>query len=96
MLDFVLKSRATLDTLSGLRLPFHKSGRSLGSSRHFQLQMPLYPGLLLPSMAGNIKCSGGNAELSFLVMVSKHFRDEFAVSSSFTTEPQSFSAKNGQ
>lgn len=70
--------------------------RSLPSSRHFQLQMPLYPDLLLPGTAGNTECSGGNVELGFLILVSKHFKDEFAVNSSSTTEPQSFWAKNGQ
>lgn len=51
---------------------------------------PACPGLLLPGKTGNMESSGGNGEVSFLLTISEHVKDEFARSSSSTTEPQPF------
>lgn len=86
MVGCVVKSGVILDL--GYGLPFREGRRDVWDLQVLPSPNPLSSGLLLPSEAGNVKCSGGNGELSFLLMISKHFKDEFAVSSSSTTNPQ--------
>lgn len=47
----------------------------------------------LPGKFSTIKCSRVNGELNFLLMTSKHFKDEFAVSSSPTIDHNHFEPK---